>query len=135
VSSSLGAGSFYGLFFKWLFSSIGFTIIFAVVVAILAGIFSVAFQGAFQNLNPENFQGLTPAAISFFVGTALVYLLLLLGMGIIQRYFFGRGLWVLVVNSATIANLQAVDQVVAAGQASGSMGEGLADALDFNVGI
>jgi hypothetical protein len=78
---------------------------------------------------------LTPASISFFVGSAIVYLLLLLGMGVLQRYFFGRGLWVLVVSSATIANLQIVDQVVAAGQASGSLGEGLADALDFNVGI
>jgi len=135
VSSNLGIGSFYGLFFKWLFSSIGFAIAFAVFVAILVGIFYVAFQGAFQNLNPEKFQGLTPASISFFVGSAIVYLLLLLGMGVLQRYFFGRGLWVLVVNSATIANLQIVDQVVAAGQASGSLGEGLADALDFNVGI
>jgi uncharacterized membrane protein YjgN (DUF898 family) len=135
VSSNLGIGSLYGLFFKWLFSSIGFAIAFTVFVAILVGIFYVAFQGAFQNLNPEKFQGLTPASISFFVGSAIVYLLLLLGMGVLQRYFFGRGLWVLVVNSATIANLQIVDQVVAAGQASGSLGEGLADALDFNVGI
>jgi uncharacterized membrane protein YjgN (DUF898 family) len=135
VSSNLGIGSLYGLFFKWLFSSIGFAIAFAVFVAILVGIFYVAFQGAFQNLNPEKFQGLTPASISFFVGSAIVYLLLLLGMGVLQRYFFGRGLWVLVVSSATIANLQIVDQVVAAGQASGSLGEGLADALDFNVGI
>ena len=135
VSSNLGIGSFYGLFFKWLFSSIGFAIAFTVFVAILVGIFYVAFQGAFQNLNPEKFQGLTPASISFFVGSAIVYLLLLLGMGVLQRYFFGRGLWVLVVSSATIANLQIVDQVVAAGQASGSLGEGLADALDFNVGI
>lgn len=135
VSSNLGIGSFYGLFFKWLFSSIGFAITFSVFVAVLIGIFSVAFQGVLQNLNPEKFQGLTPASISFFVGTALVYLLLVLGMGVLQRYFFGRGLWVLVVSSATIANLQVVDQIVAAGQASGSMGEGLADALDFNVGI
>jgi uncharacterized membrane protein YjgN (DUF898 family) len=135
VSSSLGIGSLYGLFFKWLFSSIGFMTAFAVIVAILVGIFAAAFQGALQNLDAQNFQGLTPATVSFFMGGALVYLLLLLGMGVLQRYFFGRGLWVLAVSSVTIANLQVVDQVVAAGQASGSLGEGLADALDFNVGI
>ncbi len=135
VSSNLGIGSLYGLFFKWLFSSIGFGIAFSVLVAILVAIFAAAFQGAFQNLNPERFQGVNPTTIGLFVGTAILYLLLLLGMGVLQRYFFGRGLWVLAVNSATIASLQAVDQVVAAGQASGSMGEGLADALDFNVGI
>jgi uncharacterized membrane protein YjgN (DUF898 family) len=135
VSSNLGIGSFYGLFFKWLFSSIGFMIASAVIVAILVGIFAAAFQGALQNLDAQNFQGLTPATVSFFMGGAVVYLLLLLGMGVLQRYFFGRGLWVLAVSSVTIANLQVVDQVVAAGQASGSLGEGLADALDFNVGI
>ena len=135
VSSSLGIGSLYGLFFKWLFSSIGFMTAFAVIVAILVGIFAAAFQGALQNLDAQNFQGLTPATVSFFMGGALVYLLLLLGMGVLQRYFFGRGLWVLAVSSVTIGNLQVVDQVVAAGQASGSLGEGLADALDFNVGI
>ncbi|MDP8921187.1 MAG: YjgN family protein [Pseudomonadota bacterium] len=135
VSSSLGIGSLYGLFFKWLFSSIGFMTAFAVIVAILVGIFAAAFQGALQNLDAQNFQGLTLATVSFFMGGALVYLLLLLGMGVLQRYFFGRGLWVLAVSSVTIGNLQVVDQVVAAGQASGSLGEGLADALDFNVGI
>jgi uncharacterized membrane protein YjgN (DUF898 family) len=135
VSSNLGIGSVYGLFFKWLFSSIGFGIAFSVLAAILVAIFAAAFKGAFRNLNPESFQGINPATIGVFVGTAIVYLLLVLGMGVLQRYFFGRGLWVLAVNSATIASLQAVDQVVAAGQASGSMGEGLADALDFNVGI
>ena len=135
VSSNLGIGSVYGLFFKWLFSSIGFGIAFSVRAAILVAIFAAAFRGAFRNLNPESFQGINPATIGVFVGTAIVYLLLVLGMGVLQRYFFGRGLWVLAVNSATIASLQAVDQVVAAGQASGSMGEGMADALDFNVGI
>jgi hypothetical protein len=135
VSSNLGIGSLYGLFFKWLFSSIGFGIAFSIIIAILFGIFSVAFREALQNLKPESFQGLNAATISLFVGTAVVYLLLVLGMGVLQRYFFGRGLWVLVVNSTTIASLQVVDQAVAAGQAAGSMGEGLADALDFNVGI
>jgi uncharacterized membrane protein YjgN (DUF898 family) len=135
VSSNLGIGSFYGLFFKWLFSSIGFMIASAVIVAILVGIFAAAFQGALQNLDAQNFQGLTPATVSFFMGGAVVYLLLLLGMGVLQRYFFGRGLWVLAVSSVTIANLQVVDQILAAGQASGALGEGLADALDFNVGI
>jgi hypothetical protein len=107
----------------------------AVIVAILVGIFAAAFQGALQNLDAQNFQGLTPATVSFFMGGAVVYLLLLLGMGVLQRYFFGRGLWVLAVSSVTIANLQVVDQILAAGQASGALGEGLADALDFNVGI
>jgi hypothetical protein len=59
----------------------------------------------------------------------------MLGLGVLQRYFLGRGLWAATVTSTTISNLQAVDAVVAAGQPSGVLGEGLADALDFNVGI
>ncbi len=132
VSSNLGMGAFYGLFFKWLFSSIGFMIGFGAIVAILASVLGVLFREAFQGLD---FEGLTPAAIGVFAGMAIAYLVVLLGLGILQRYFFGRGLWALVVSSATVANLHVVDEIVAAGRPSGSLGEGLADALDFNVGI
>jgi uncharacterized membrane protein YjgN (DUF898 family) len=133
VSSRLGIWSFSGLFFKWLFSSIGFMAAFVAIVSVLFVFFAAALQRVFENL--EGLQGMTPAAIGVIVAFAVVYLLTLLGLGVIQRYFFGRGLWAVVVNSATIANLHVVDEIVAAGQASGSLGEGLADALDFNVGI
>jgi len=132
LSSNLRARSCYGLFFKWFFSSIGFVIAFGVIVGVCAAVFGAFFQEALQGVKTE---GLSSASISAFALIALAYLALLLGMGIIQRYFFGRGLWALIVGSITVANLQALDAVVAAGQPSGVLGEGLADALDFNVGV
>jgi hypothetical protein len=47
-----------------------------------------------------------------------------------KRYFLDRGLWVAALSSITVVNLAAADGVTAAGEAAGSVGEGLADALD-----
>lgn len=132
VSSNLKARSIYGLFFKLIFSSIGFSIAFAVIFGTGAVLVSMFFQDAVQAL--ENSE-LTMASVSIGVLTALAYLVFLLGFGVIQRYFFGRGLWAAIVTTTSVSNLSSIDSALAAGQASGSMGEGLADALDFNVGI
>ncbi|GEO13171.1 membrane protein [Microvirga aerophila] len=128
VSSNLAKGAFYGTFLKLIFSSIGFLLVFGVLFS-LGGYLFV-----------EKLQALQLGEISWETGSvivlgALAYLALLLGMGIIQRYFMGRGLWAVVVNSITVSNLQAVNAAVAAGQPSGVLGEGLADALDFEIGI
>jgi uncharacterized membrane protein YjgN (DUF898 family) len=135
VSSDFGLGSLYGLFFKWLFSSIGFVMGFSTFTTIVGFFVVFAFQAILGDVDAEAFEGVTPANIGLFIAFAAGYLVAVLGLGVLQRYFFGRGLWVLMVNSVTVANLEAVEHVVAAGQASGSLGEGLADALDFNVGI
>ena len=90
----------------------------------------VPVQGALAEL-----ETLSLASISVGLLTVIGYLIALLGIGVLNRYFLGRGLWAAIVTSTTIANLQSVDAVVAAGQPAGVLGEGLADALDFNVGI
>jgi uncharacterized membrane protein YjgN (DUF898 family) len=128
VSSSLTKGAFYGIFFKLIFSSVGFIVVFGAVVALGTVLFA------------EKLEALQLGEISWETGSvialgALAYLALLLGMGIIQRYFMGRGLWAVVVNSITVSNLHAVNAAVAAGQPSGVLGEGLADALDFEIRI
>ena len=65
-----------------------------------------------------------------FAGVLLFYLVFLLGVGVLKRYFLDRGLWAAVAASTTVVNLAAADRVQAAGEAAGSLGEGLADALD-----
>jgi uncharacterized membrane protein YjgN (DUF898 family) len=132
VSSNLKTGSFYGLFFKLIFSSIGFTIAFAVLIGIAAVAISVFFQDSMEALQDGE---MNAASLSIGILVAVAYLVFLLGFGVIQRYFFGRGLWATVVTTTTVANLRSLDSAVAAGKASGVVGEGLADALDFNVGI
>ena len=58
-------------------------------------------------------------------------LLLLLGLSVLKRFFLDRGLWVAVAFTTTVVNLSAVDRVSPAGEPAGSLGEGLADALDM----
>jgi uncharacterized membrane protein YjgN (DUF898 family) len=128
VSSDLGKGAFYGTFFKLIASSFGLGLIFA----ILAGVGFLAFKDRIETLKAGAMSWGTGGLIALI---ALAYLAMLLGMGIIQRYFMGRGLWAVIVNSTTVSNLSGVDAAVAAGQPSGVMGEGIADALDFGVGL
>ncbi|MGO4573014.1 DUF898 family protein [Microvirga sp. 2TAF3] len=132
VSSNLGLGAFYGLFFKLIFSSIGFLLAFAVVIGIGAAVFAVFFKDGFAAMQAG---GLTGEAVVALIVAALGYLIFFLGLGVIQRYFLGRGMWAVIVSSISVSNLQAVDAAVAAGQPSGVLGEGLADALDFGVGV
>ncbi len=132
LSSHLRLGTFYGLFFKMIFSSIGFLLAIGLVCGIGAFIFWNFVQEAITAIENDE---ITWAILGFIMLGVVVYLIIFLGMGIIQRYFFGRGLWAAVVTTTTVSNLRAADQAIAAGQASGSMGEGLADALDFNVSI
>jgi uncharacterized membrane protein YjgN (DUF898 family) len=132
VSSHLRVGTFYSLFFKTLFSSIGLTIVFAIVAGLGVFIIGLFFQDAMTDIQAGE---LTAGAIVIGLLGAIAYLVLLLGFGVIQRYFYGRGLWAAIVTTTSVSNLRALDSPVATGRPAGGMGEGLADALDFNVGI
>lgn len=130
VASSFRAGTYYGLFFKLIFSSLGFLLTFGIVVGALSFLFAGVLKEAIAAA-----EGLSWISLGAGVLVAIGYLVALLGLGVLQRYFLGRGLWAAIVASTTIANLQSIDAAVAAGQPAGVLGEGLADALDFNVGI
>lgn len=130
ATSHFRAGTYYGLFFKLIFSSLGFLIAFG----LMAGLIVFGFSSSFADVAAE-MKGFSWTAFSVGVLAVLGYLVALLGLGVLQRYFLGRGLWAAIVTSTTVTNLQAMDAAVAAGQPAGVLGEGLADALDFNVGI
>jgi uncharacterized membrane protein YjgN (DUF898 family) len=130
VASSFRAGTYYGLFFKLIFSSLGFLLAFGLVAGLLGFLFATVFKGVMTAA--ESFSW---ASVSAGLLVAIGYLIALLGLGVLQRYFLGRGLWAAIVSSTAITNLQSIDAAVAAGEPAGVLGEGLADALDFNVGI
>jgi len=132
VASKLRVGTCYGLFFKVLFSSIGYGIAFALVFGIGSAVVGMFFQEVLADIQAGQWSA---SAVVITIMGAVVYLIFLLGFGVIQRYFFGRGLWAAIVTTTAVTNLRSLDSAVAAGQASGVVGEGLADALDFNVGI
>jgi uncharacterized membrane protein YjgN (DUF898 family) len=131
VTSNLRAGPVYGLFFKVLFSSIGFMLAFLLILGIFGGVTALFFEGSMEALETESSVAQFSVALLGVIG----YLVFLLGFGVIARYFFGRGLWAAVITTTSVSNLSALDAAVAAGQPSGVLGEGLADALDFNAGI
>lgn len=132
VSSNLRKRDFYGTFFKLIASLIGLGVAFGLVAIAVIVVTSEYFPGAAQAMDVEK---LTSDSLPVVVIILLDYLILLLGIGIVQRYFMGRGLWAVIVNSLAVSNLHAIDKAVAAGLPSGVLGEGLADALDFEVGI
>ncbi|MFL5132344.1 MAG: YjgN family protein [Microvirga sp.] len=130
VASGFRVGTYYRLFFKLIFSSLGFLLAFGLVTGLLGFLFATVFKGVMTVA-----EGLSWASVSAGLLVAIGYLIALLGLGVLQRYFLGRGLWAAIVSSTAITNLQSIDAAVAAGEPAGVLGEGLADALDFNVGI
>jgi uncharacterized membrane protein YjgN (DUF898 family) len=130
VASGFRGGTYYRLFFKLIFSSLGFLLAFGLVTGLLGFLFATVFKGVMTVA-----EGLSWASVSAGLLVAIGYLIALLGLGVLQRYFLGRGLWAAIVTSTAITNLQSIDAAVAAGEPAGVLGEGLADALDFNVGI
>jgi uncharacterized membrane protein YjgN (DUF898 family) len=130
AASSFRVGTYYSLFFKLIFSSVGFLLAFGLVVGLNLLLFHFIFANAVADMEEFSWTWFGAGFLA-----VLGYLIALLGLGVLQRYFLGRGLWAAIVTSTTVTNLHAVDEAVAAGQPAGVLGEGLADALDFNVGI
>ncbi|NVO14900.1 MAG: DUF898 family protein [Rhodoplanes sp.] len=93
---------------------------------VLFGTAAVVMKDQFEGLGT----GTAPGQLAAITVTAVIYLLVLVGFGIIKRVFVDRGVWAAVVQSTTVVGASALDHVKAAGAAAGSLGEGLADALD-----
>jgi hypothetical protein len=70
------------------------------------------------------------AAIGGVVVFVLIYAAIMLGYSTIYQVTLRQRLWRLSFETAELSGLQALDHVKAAGAASSSFGEGLADALD-----
>jgi hypothetical protein len=95
------------------------------VAAAIVGVVLYAVHAGFKSA------GAPMAGTVVVTGLATVgYLIALLGFGVIKRLVLDRGLWALVAGSITLTGLHALEQVKAEGAPAGSLGEGLADALD-----
>ena len=69
-------------------------------------------------------------AIPILVAGGFAYLLMLMALGTVQRFFLQRDFWRIAVNSVSLTHLEAADAVAARGDAVSGFGEGLADGLD-----
>lgn len=125
AESDLPKSKVYGLYARMVLVLVGFGLVAAVAMGIIGGMASDSFGSL-----AEGTTAITPALALALGLTALAYLGLLIGFGIVTRYFLGRGLWAAAVASVTLANLSSADGVIAMGAPASSVGEGLADALD-----
>jgi uncharacterized membrane protein YjgN (DUF898 family) len=121
--SELGKAAFYGIYVKLVLSSIGLLLGAGGAIALVAYVYADALMG----LQTGDVEVTTALALALMTAC---YLAILLGFGVLSRYFLGRGVWAVVAGSLAVANVGALDQAVAAGQPVGGLGEGLANALD-----
>lgn len=124
IVSDLRTGAFVGTFLKLFFCLVGLVVAF--VAAAIAMIF--LFRSQFEAFGVTGF---TPTLVGVSALGAVLYLALLLGFGLLQRYFMTRGLWTVLVGSLSLTNVAALDRVVAAGEVASGLGEGFADAFDL----
>lgn len=138
ATSDLSIGAILKVWFKTIlfaiiYSSVG-GIVLAIVIGLIGGAVFLSMGGSFEGETAAA-PSMPVVVVGALIG-GLFYLAFLLGFDLIRRLFFDRGLWAAAVNSVTVSNLTALDQVVAAGgEAPGGVGEGLLDALDFGGGV
>jgi hypothetical protein len=65
------------------------------------------------------------------IAGGLGYLVAALAFGAVLRVYLTRDLWQRVVESTTVQNLAAADDVTAQGQLADALGEGFANSLDI----
>lgn len=100
--------------------------VMGIILQMLAEGFGFSWEGLGDGKAP-------PFAVIIAFG--VFYILVALAMAVVMLQIVTRGIWELTVHSVTVFNLAALDAATARGAAAGSLGEGLADALDFGSGI
>lgn len=100
------------------------------VIGIIAQILGEGFGFSFEEMTMDG-----APSVPVMIGIGVSYIVIAAAMAVVMLQFITRGIWELTVNSLTAFNLAALDAANARGAAAGSLGEGLADALDFGGGI
>jgi len=127
LESTMRRSALIGLYWKyvgWIFllgaGFIAYLALSAVLVASFEGMSLVQFA------KPQVFL----KSIPLLALAGLGYLALVLGINVVMRVYLLRDLWVRVLASTTVYNLQAAANVSALGDLANALGEGFADGLD-----
>jgi uncharacterized membrane protein YjgN (DUF898 family) len=126
--SKLRPGALIGLYWKVIGWSMLLTTGLSMVWGIMLGGAMSVGRGA-EPMKPEEMLALMQDPL-ILIGLALGYIAIALAFGVVVRLYLRRDVWVRVALSTTVHNLAAAHNVVARGEASGAIGEGLADSLD-----
>ena len=120
LSSDLSPGQVVGCY--W--TLFGAVLAYLLVAGTLAGFVVYAARGALQGSAAGG-----PGAVGLGL-MVLAYLGFLAGFRAVKRRYLHLVLWGAMASSVSVHGLGALDEVVARGRPAGSLGEGLADALD-----
>jgi uncharacterized membrane protein YjgN (DUF898 family) len=127
LGSTMRRSALIGLYWKyvgWIFLLgavfIAYLALSAVLVASIEGMSLAQFS------KPQVFLKSTPLLALAGLG----YLALVLGINVVMRVYLLRDLWVRVLASTTVYNVQAAANVSALGDLANALGEGFADGLD-----
>src|SRR6266566_1358356 len=127
LESTMRRGALIGLYWKM----IGWVLLLAVVFAAYLGLCAAlvaSMSGAplDQFFTPQVFL----KSIPLLVLAGLGYLLFALAVNVAMRVYLLRDLWVRVLASTTVHNVEAAANVSARGELANALGEGFADGLD-----
>jgi uncharacterized membrane protein YjgN (DUF898 family) len=127
LESTMRRGALIGLYWK----VIGWIILLALVfAAYLAG--AAALVGSMSGAPLKQF--FVPLvflkSVPLLVLAGLGYLVFALSINVVMRVYLLRDLWVRVLATTTIHNIQAAANVTARGELANALGEGFADGLD-----
>lgn len=134
AESNLTVGAVYWCYFKAFLISLAYSTVGGIIVLVLLGILVGIAMTALGITDFETMPLSLQVAGAVVVG--LLYLVFLMGFGVIRRLIVDRGVWAVAIDSVSLENASALDDVVAAGgPVTGGVGEGLLDALDFGGGV
>jgi uncharacterized membrane protein YjgN (DUF898 family) len=130
AESELGIGTIVWCYAKTALIAVAFLFCAGALAGVVAWSAVAGFPSWFDTGTLE-----TPAMAPTLLGgisVALYYIAILLGLDIVRRLYLDRGVWAAAAGSVALTNLDALENVASTGAAlSGSVGEGLLDALDM----
>jgi uncharacterized membrane protein YjgN (DUF898 family) len=125
--SDLWAGELAGLYWKMIGWSLLIAALFVAYLFACASLIAKIDQTPIAKLFAAgNLKDSIPMIVLAVVG----YLIFILAMNVVMRVYLLRDLWMRVVQSVTVHDLEAVANVSAKGELASALGEGLADGLD-----
>jgi uncharacterized membrane protein YjgN (DUF898 family) len=127
LESTMRRSALIGLYWKyvgWIFLLGAVFIVYLALSAVLVA--SIEGMSLAQFSKPQVFLKSTPLLALAGLG----YLALVLGINVVMRVYLLRDLWVRVLASTTVYNVQAAANVSALGDLANALGEGFADGLD-----
>ena len=127
LESTMRRSALIGLYWKyvgWIFLLGAVFIVYLALSAVLVA--SIEGMSLAQFAKPQAFL----KSIPLLALAGLGYLALVLGINVVMRVYLLRDLWVRVLASTTVYNVQAAANVSALGDLANALGEGFADGLD-----